>query len=205
MRRSLATPWRKHRLAVGVGCAHPAPAPGGPPPDWPPRSAARPRHCAGPRRLPPPPACARIEAQAPAPAPPDRPSPDPAPLSGCCRSSSSAPASCGHLRQPPPLLTSDHAQRLPQSVAQKVIGVFHSSCTPQGAGIQRRPQLARTEHVVLRRHLDRTLDQAAIRTITSCPSFVIRLWSNLPRTIHTAVRQPIAHRRTPAGSAGRRV
>ena len=50
-----------------------------------------------------------------------------------------------HLRQPPPLLAREHAQRLPQGVAQQVIGVFDPPGAPQRARIQGAAQLARAE------------------------------------------------------------
>ena len=76
---------------------------------------------------------------------------------------SAAPASCSsHGRQPPPLLTCDHAQGLAQSVAQKVIRVFDPARAPQRAGIQRSVQLPGAEDLVLGGDRHRALDQAAI-------------------------------------------
>ena len=49
----------------------------------------------------------------------------------------------GHCGQGPPLLTRDHAHRLPQSVAQQIIGVFHPPGAPRRTAVEGRPQLPR--------------------------------------------------------------
>ena len=106
----------------------------------------------------------------------------------------------GHGRQPPPLLTCDHAQGLAQSVAQKVIRVFDPARTPQRAGIQRRPQLPRAEDLVLGGDRHRALDQPPIPVLRDQPRPKTdqRAFAERRRvTVQTIQRQlppPIHHR-----------
>ena len=48
-----------------------------------------------------------------------------------------SPGSLCHIRQLPPLLTSNHAQSLAQSVPQKVIGIFDPTSAPQRTAVGR--------------------------------------------------------------------
>ena len=65
--------------------------------------------------------------------PPGHPNRGRGPLSGSSQPTTAAsPASAAIVRQPPPLLTGDHAQRLAQSVSQQVIRVFHLAAPHSG-------------------------------------------------------------------------
>src|SRR5262249_49562964 len=67
-----------------------------------------------------------------------------------------------NFRQPPPLLTSDHAQGLAQSVAQQIIGILDATSSPQRAAVEGRPQGARTEGSSCCRYLNGPLDQPSV-------------------------------------------
>ncbi len=65
-------------------------------------------------------------------------------------------------RQPPPLLAGNHAQRLPQYVAQKVIGVFDPTSAPQWAAVQGGAQLPAADRLGYGRPFHGALKQAPV-------------------------------------------
>src|SRR5437660_10628116 len=77
--------------------------------------------------------------------------------------------STGHFRQPPPLLTRDQPHRLAQGMSQQIDGVLYPARSPQRAGVQRRPQLPRTEPSGPLGQLDAALYQPAVQVVLDQP------------------------------------